>query len=142
LDNTIEPGVPLVSSQFLTQTETSAELLKEGKSNMDSIYVVPNPYMVRSRKLQWGLTLDPTHQNQGFDQDRIAFVNLPKEACTIRIFTERGELIWQTEHTNGSSAEHWNQKTTYGQTIVSGIYIAHFQTSSGKSVYRKFVVVR
>lgn len=142
LDNTIEPGVPLVSSQFLTQTELPAELLPPGKASMDSIYVVPNPYMVRSRKLQWGLTLDPTLQNQGFDQDRIAFVNLPKEPCTIRIFTERGELIWQTEHTNGSSNEHWNQKTTYGQTIVSGIYIAHFQTISGKSIYRKFVVIR
>lgn len=142
LDNTIEPGVPLLSSQFLTQTEEGAYLLKPGKSNSDSIYIVPNPYIVRSRKLQWGLTLDPTLQNQGFDQDRIAFVNLPKEACTIRIFTERGELIWQTEHTNGSSGEQWNQKTTYGQTIVSGIYIAHFQTQSGKSVYRKFVVIR
>lgn len=142
LDNTIEPGVPLVSSQFLTQTEVATYLLKEGKSNMDSIYVVPNPYMVRARKLQWGLTLDPTLTNQGFDQDRIAFVNLPKEGCTIRIFTERGELIWQMEHTNGSADEHWNQKTTYGQTIVSGIYIAHFQSRSGKSIYRKFVVIR
>ena len=142
LDNTIEPGVPLLSSQFLTQTEEAAYLLKEGKASLDSIYVVPNPYIVRSRKLQWGMTLDPTLQNQGFDQDRIAFVNLPKEGCTIRIFTERGELIWQKEHTNGSGDEHWNQKTTYGQTIVSGIYIAHFQTNSGKSVFRKFVVVR
>lgn len=140
--NTIEPGVPLVSSQFLTQTEEGAYLLKEGKSGMDAIYIVPNPYIVRSRKLQWGLTLDPTLQNQGFDQDRIAFVNLPKEGCTIRIFTERGELIWQMEHTNGSGDEHWNQKTTYGQTIASGIYIVHFQTSSGNSVYRKFVVIR
>lgn len=133
--NPIQPGVPLVSSQFLTQTTLPANLLRPGKTGLEAIRVVPNPYIVKSRRLQFG---DPL---TGFDRDRIAFLGLPGE-CTIRVFTERGELIWEKEHNNGSGDEYWNSQTKYGQMIVSGIYIVHFQTPDGKSTIRKLIVVR
>lgn len=133
--NTVNPGVPLVSSQFLTQTTVAAHLLRPAQNSLDSIRVVPNPYIVKSRRLQFA---DPL---TGFDRDRIAFMGLPP-TCTIRIFTERGDLIWQTQHTNGSGDEYWNSQTKYGQVVVSGIYIAQFETADGKSIIRKFIVIR
>jgi hypothetical protein len=133
--NTIQPGVPMVSSMFLTVTSKAANLLKPSKSTLDSVRVVPNPYMVKARALQFG---DPI---TGFDRDRIMFFGLVGK-CTIRIFTERGDLIWEKEHTSGSGDEQWNCQTKYGQVLVSGIYIAHFQTPDGKSIFRKFVVIR
>jgi len=69
------------------------------------------------------------------------FLNLPGE-CTIRIYTERGDLIKTIEHTNGSGDEAWNLVTKYRQVVVSGIYLAHIETPDGRSTYRKFIVIR
>jgi hypothetical protein len=133
--NTIEPGVPMKSSMFLTVTNKPANLLRQAATSLSEIRVVPNPYNIKSRTLQFA---DPL---TGFDRDRLAFFGLPGR-CTIRIFTERGDLIWEKEHTNGSADEYWNSQTKYGQVVVSGIYIAHFQTPDGQSIVRKFIVIR
>ena len=133
--NTIQPGVPLKSSMFWTVTIKAANLLRPAATSLDSIRVVPNPYNIRSRTLQFA---DPI---TGFDRDRIAFFGLPGK-CTIRIFTERGDLIWEKEHTNGSGDEYWNSQTKYGQVVVSGVYLAHFQTPEGQSIVRKLIVIR
>jgi hypothetical protein len=133
--NIIQPGVPLVSSMFLTQTSKPAHLLRPAKTGLDSIRVVPNPYVIQARKLQFA---DPL---TGFDRDRIAFFGLPGK-CTIRLFTERGDLVWQKDHTDGSADEYWNSQTMYGQVVVSGVYLAHFETPDGKSIIRKFIVIR
>ncbi len=133
--NTVQPGVPLASSMFLTQTTLPAHLLRAAKIGLDSIRVVPNPYIISARRLQFA---DPL---TGFDRDRIAFFGLPGQ-CTIRIFTERGELIWQKEHTDGSADDYWNSQTKYGQVVVSGVYLAHFETPDGNNLVRKFIVIR
>ena len=133
--NTIPPGVVPKSSMFLTVTNKAANLLRPAAEKLEEVRVVPNPYNIKSRILQF---VDP---GTDFDRDRIAFFGLPP-VCTIRIYTERGDLIWQKEHTNGSGDEYWNSQTQYGQIIVSGLYIAHFQTPDGKSIFRKFLVIR
>ncbi|GBD94017.1 hypothetical protein BMS3Abin05_01613 [bacterium BMS3Abin05] len=69
------------------------------------------------------------------------FLNLPP-VCTIKIFSERGDLIDTINHTNTSGDEAWNSITTYRQVVVSGIYIAVFTTPDGKKAIRKFVIIR
>ncbi len=143
--NSIEPGTPLVSSKFYTMTRTEAFLTRLPGKNLSGIRVVPNPYNIKARQLQFG-----------FDTpDRIAFYGLPPK-CKIRIFTEDGTLIETIDHTNGSGDEYWNSVTSSRQLVVSGLYIAHFEVTEdfrddntnelflkkGKSTFRKFIVIR
>ena len=76
------------------------------------------------------------------DEDKIAFYNIPGE-CTIRIYSELGELIKTIEHKNGSGNEFWYQVTSSGQIIVSGIYIAVItDTVTGEHHLAKFTIIR
>jgi len=132
LDNDIHPGSPLYSSLFLTLTSIPAHLLRPAGEKLEDIRVVPNPYDIRARALQFG---------DDFQYDRIAFYGLPP-VCDVKVFTERGDLIWEKYHDDGSGDELWDSLTSSGQIIVSGIYILYVETPAGESVYRKFVVIR
>ncbi|GBE27128.1 hypothetical protein BMS3Bbin03_01048 [bacterium BMS3Bbin03] len=129
--NKIQPGVPLESSKFYTMTNEPARLVRAPGKAMADIRVVPNPFNIRSRSIQYGVS----------GADRIMFLNLPP-VCTIKIFSERGDLIDTINHTNTSGDEAWNSITTYRQVVVSGIYIAVFTTPDGKKAIRKFVIIR
>lgn len=145
--NDIQPGVPLVSSKYYTITNKPAYLRRPAKDLLSEIRIVPNPFDIRARRLQFGDTPG--------SQDRIAFYGLPPE-CIIRIFTERGDLIKTIYHTDGSGDEIWNSLTSSEQMIVSGVYIAHFEVTKdvvdpntgvvklrkGDSTFRKFIVIR
>jgi hypothetical protein len=128
--NDLFPGVPLVSSKFYTVTNQAAYLRRPAVlSALDSIRVVPNPFHIGARSIQ-------------FDQpDRIAFFGLPPK-CTIKIYTERGDLIEKLDHTNLSGDELWESVTASRQVVVSGLYIAVFETPDGQKTYRKFVIIR
>ncbi len=129
--NNIEPGVPLESSKFYTMTSEPAYLRRPPSNDLDGIRIVPNPYNIRARDLQFG---------EG-GKDRLMFYNLPPE-CTIKIFTVRGDLITTIEHNDGSGDEEWNSITQYRQVVVSGVYIAHIETPDGRSVNKKFIIIR
>ena len=45
-------------------------------------------------------------------------------------------------NTNGTGDELWDSKTSSGQIVTSGIYILYVETPAGKSVIRKFVIIR
>ncbi len=129
-DKQPNPGGVLESSMFWTRTTQPAYLRRAPVNDMDSIRVVPNPFNTRSAKLQYlGAP------------DKIMFLNIPGE-CTIKIFTERGDLIKTINHINGSGDEWWNSNTDYGQVVVSGVYIVVFETPDGRKAIRKFVVIR
>jgi hypothetical protein len=115
------------------------------------IRIVPNPYNIRNRKITFG---------EGTDKDKLMFYNLP-ENCTIRIFTERGDLVKLIEHETleGMAAvadEAWYSNTDSRQVVKSGVYIAHIQVSKdieepttglpllfkGESIIKKFIVIR
>lgn len=129
--NLMHPGVPLESSLFWTRTIEPAYLRRPAAERLSQIRVVPNPYNIRAKNLQYGVS----------GPDRIMFLDLPP-ACTIRIYTERGDLIHTIEHTDGSGDEAWESVTSSRQVVVSGVYIAHFQTPDGQSAFRKFVIIR
>ena len=73
--------------------------------------------------------------------DRIAFYGLPP-VCNLKVFTERGDLIWEKDHTRGTGDELWDSQTSSGQIIASGVYILYVSTPDNRSVIRKFVVIR
>jgi hypothetical protein len=129
------PAGSLESNFVRNVTTKSATKLKPGVSDLDSIRVVPNPY-----------NLSAVEQQFPGEPNKIIFVNIPA-VCTIRIFTESGDLIKTIEH-NGSGDATWgdlpieHMVTSSKQIVVSGVYIAHFETPDGRSAIRKFVIVR
>lgn len=129
--NDVHPGAPLVSSKFYTMTNAPAYLRRPAADDLADIRVVPNPYNIRARELQFG----------NVAPDRIAFFGLPPE-CTIKIFTERGDLVETLAHTDGSGDELWDSLTSSRQVVVSGLYIAVIETPDGRSAVRKFIIIR
>ncbi len=117
--NDVKPGVPLYSSRFLTMTSVAANLLRPAGDLLAEVRVVPNPYDIRSRKWQFG-EVGP--------YDRIMFYGIPPK-CKLKIFTDDGTLIWETQHTNGSGDEPWDSKTSSNQIVVSGIYILYVEVT-------------
>ena len=98
---------------------------------LDSIQVVPNPYIVmtpfdRSKLLRKG----------------IRFTHLPSK-CTIRIYTLTGDLIAKIEHDSAKDGGEaiWNLLTQYGMRPASGVYIYHVETPDGKTKIGKFSVI-
>jgi len=128
----MNPQGPLHSGRFYTQTTQAAQLRRQAGDALDDIRVVPNPFNIRRS----GTQLDYLKQ-----ENKLMFLDIPGQ-CTIRIFTERGDLVTTIQHTDGSGDEEWRQLTDYRQTIVTGIYIAHFETPDGRSTYRKFIIIR
>lgn len=125
-------GKPLKSSLYYTQTYDPAFAYKPGSGDLEAIRVVPNPYDLGADKnLRWPDV-----------QDQIAFQNVPGK-CTIRIYTEMGELVKTIEHTNGSGDEFWDLTTSSNQMVASGIYMATIEdNSTSEQVIRKFVIIR
>jgi hypothetical protein len=67
----------------------------------------------------------------------------------IKIYTETGDLIKTINHVNGSGDERWDSKTSSGQIVVSGLYIAYFEVTEdgsgfkkGDNIFRKFIIIR
>ena len=126
----------LESGHRVNRTTLGAKLTRNAGTSLDNVRIVPNPFNIQARGLQW----------KG-ENDRIMFMNLPP-VCTIKIYTESGDLVKVLEHTNGSGDESWGvlsqewSTTQSGQVIVSGIYIANVTTPDGESKNVKFLVVR
>jgi hypothetical protein len=125
----------LESGRYLNQTTQSATLLKPAGEKLSDIRVVPNPFNAAASQIQF--TGEP---------DKILFVNLPTK-CTIRIYTEAGDLVKTIEH-EGSGDEAWgvlleeHQVSDEGQVVVSGVYLAYIETPEGESIVKKFLIVR
>ena len=127
-------GVALRSAQSLTQTYQPVNLKRPPYGSSGTVAdarIVPNPVNLGS---------DETIR---FDQeDRVAFFNIPGD-CTIKIYTEIGELVHTIEHTDGSGDELWNLTTKSRQLLVSGIYIAVVtDNANGEEAILKFTVIR
>lgn len=142
-DGKANPAGQLLSSRFYTKTGLPAYLRRQAGENLDAIRIVPNPYNIRSAELQFP-----------GEPDKIMFLNIPGH-CTIRIYTENGNLIKTIEHENGSGDESWNSNTISGQVVVSGVYIVHFTVTQdyvdetgemkyrkGDATYQKCIIIR
>ena len=120
----------------------------ERSYKLSDIRIVPNPFNLKARNVQFG-------ENDLTTLDRLAFYNLPP-VCRIKIYTETGDLIETIEHTNGSGDDYWHSLTSSDQVVVSGLYIAYFEVTEdykdestgemiyrkGDSIFKKFVIIR
>ncbi|MBN1466874.1 hypothetical protein JXA02_14060, partial [candidate division KSB1 bacterium] len=129
----------------------SAEKLfnaEAAKSTMDSIRVVPNPY-VASNLMESSVV--NKYLNQG---RRLLFTNLP-ELCTIKIFTVSGVLIRELRApddaltgvgafgTANNGMLHWDMLTKEGLEIAAGMYFYHVKDDrSGEEKSGKFAVIK
>jgi hypothetical protein len=133
------PGTPagsLESSRYYTQTYDPARLKRPAGTELSKIRIVPNPFVIS------GTTPSGTSPGVRYPGDRIGFLNIPGN-CTIRIYTELGELINTIEHNDGSGDEFWYSVTSSNQIVVSGIYIAVItDNDTGKNQIEKFAVIR
>ena len=127
-------GHPLRSAQSLTQTYLPVNLKRPPYGNSGTVAdarIVPNP-----------VNLGSDETIRFAQEDRVAFFNIPGD-CTIKIYTEIGELVHTIEHTDGSGDELWNLTTKSRQLLVSGIYIAVItDNSNGDESIQKFTVIR
>jgi hypothetical protein len=70
--------------------------------------------------------------------------------CTIKIYTEGGDLVKTIEHGSGSGDEIWGGNildlqtvSDSGQLLVSGIYLAHITDNESRdTAITKFVIIR
>lgn len=127
----------------------------KARENMDNIYVVPNPYISRSK-------FDGRREGdtKGDKSRRLWFVNLPKQ-CTIRIYTLAGDLVNTIEHngeyhediinvskaaTLGIAAEgihSWNLLSKNRQIIAPGVYLYSVENKSNSKIkVGKFVIIK
>jgi len=110
------------------------------QSQMDSIYITPNPY--------YGISTggyEPTSVDT-----RVKFVNIPKK-CTIKIYTLNGTLVhtipFESPDRNRKSTPRdpnpdpnaityveWDLKNTAKIPIASGMYLIHVQDEEYKTV--------
>ncbi|MCE1189784.1 MAG: hypothetical protein LWX56_11665 [Ignavibacteria bacterium] len=125
-------GDSLVSHWNYSITADPTTLKRPPGSTLSQIRVVPNPYNVASADIL----------HFGERKDRIYFYDIPGK-CTIRIYTEYGELIKTIQHTNNTGDEPWDCNTSSNQIVVSGLYIAVVtDNTTGASRIVKFVVIR
>ncbi len=135
---TLTPAGPLLSNRAFATTGgisgQGAQLKRQAGTASSQIRIVPNP---------WSLGADLRALRWGFSQpDVVKFLDIPGY-CTIRIYTELGELIQTIQHADGSGDESWDSRTTSGQTVVSGIYIVVFEnTKTGERTIKKLSVIR
>ncbi|MEJ2354403.1 MAG: hypothetical protein P8Y62_00630 [candidate division WOR-3 bacterium] len=124
------------SGMFLTMTTKEARLSAKVSDSLEMARVVPNPLHIGARG--------------GYDEGgghKLTFANLPGP-CWITIMTESGELVTKIDHDSETGIAQWFDGQRYmitdsDQRPASGIYIAHIQEkATGRSVFRKFVIVR
>jgi len=132
----------LESGKYLNRTTLAAYLTRPAGTSLNQIRVVPNPFNINAEELQYV-----------GEPNKIMFLDLPGY-CTIKIYSESGDLVKTLVHDDGSGDESWgvlldeHSTTETGQLIVSGIYIALIEennedgTSTGNRHFVKFVVVR
>ncbi len=117
------------------ETELDADSVK---IDMDSIKVVPNPYVMTNM-------MESAVANQFLNQRRrIMFTHIPAD-CRIKIFTVSGvlvdEIIVNNKPENGII--HWDMLTRENLEIAAGMYIYHIDSiETGKEKVGKFAVIK
>ncbi len=122
---------------FTFSTKASSVDLEQGKSELDKIFVVPNPYIATAA---W----EPrTLYATGRGDRRIEFKQLPAK-CEIRIYTVAGALV-KTLYKDTSpmdGALSWNLISDDGMDIAYGLYIYHVNAFEMGEFIGKFAVVK
>ncbi|MDP8201776.1 MAG: hypothetical protein P9M11_06495 [Candidatus Tenebribacter burtonii] len=158
------PSENILSLESGRDADANMKILFPGpsaKSDMENIYVVPNPYIGQS-KFDGRVERDYT----GDRSRRIWFVNLPED-CTIKIYTLAGDLVDKVVHHGGegedivnpsvalnqnklkqsditaTGMEPWDMLSHNNQIIAAGIYLFSVKDrATGDIKVGKFVIIK
>lgn len=108
---------------------------EKAKSELENIYVVPNPYVFYSA-LESPNTL-PTSRGES----QLQFRNLPQR-CTIRIYTILGELVDTIEKDDNRSYAPWNLLSYEGHRLAYGVYIYHVDVPGVGEKIGRFALIK
>lgn len=99
-------------------------------------YVVPNPYVEAA-------SFEPSRFNiSGRGERRLEFRGLPG-ACTIRIYTVRGDLVQTLRHEGSLEGyEAWNLRTKDNLDVAPGLYIFHVEAPGLGTHMGKFAIIK
>jgi len=115
---------------FIVRTDEVFEVVEVTTDNLDSVRVVPNPYIVRA---EW--------EGDSFVR-KIQFTNLPDD-CQVHVFTVSGEKVITLEHQSSyDGSEDWDLLTLNRQEIAPGLYVYVVEAANGKTKSGKFVVIK
>ncbi len=102
-------------------------------STLDSVLVVPNPYV---GGVDW-----QQRSSTGIVQRNLAFTNLPSR-CTIRIYTIAGDLVDIIEHNDATSGTAWwDLQSRNNMEVASGVYVFHVDAPGLGTKIGKFAVL-
>lgn len=116
-----DPSIPNDNTVAVTPNAPLA------RSTLDSIRVVPNPYVATAA---W---------ETGIGVRRVDFTNLPAK-CTIRIYNSVGEKVKILQHTNGQSTEPWDLLSDGGQEIAPGLYFYYIDAKLGHKTGKMVII--
>ena len=123
--------------RFRVIEETSLDL-GVAKSDLDSIRVVPNPYVMTNM-------MESAVANPFLNQRRkIMFTHVPAD-CKIKIFTVSGVLVNEIIVNNApdNGIVHWDMLTRENLEIAAGMYIYHIDAQHiGEEKVGKFAIIK
>ncbi|MGE5410810.1 MAG: hypothetical protein ACM3MI_07610, partial [Clostridiales bacterium] len=120
---------------YLFETTKREFKAEDAKSNLDNIYVVPNPYVAYS------ITENPGRTTTKRGDRELQFRNLPPR-CTIRIYTITGELVDVIEKDDNTSIASWDLLSKEGMKIAYGVYLFHVDAPGVGEKIGKFAVIK
>ena len=131
---TVKPVQPGLRDRYYFRVNGAKVSNSQVASEMNTIRVVPNPYVVSSLwEPEFGeLRKEPLRQ--------IQFINLPPE-CTIYIFTVDADLIKTIYHSSTNGTEVWDLRSEGGREIAAGVYLYLVKTSDSEYLER-FAVIK
>jgi hypothetical protein len=131
---------PLSEVDTLVFTTHPANALDPSKlkTDMDSIRVVPNPYIATN-------LMETAVQNKNLNQRRqLLFTHIPAN-CVISIYTPSGVLVERIDVANAPAdgTVHWDLLSREDLEIAAGMYIYHVKSNAtGKETLGKFAVIK
>ncbi len=132
------PSKPFATGDVVDFAFTAARFDAERAAlALDSVYVVPNPYVATS-------VFEPSNPYLvGRGERRIYFMNLPPE-CTIRIYTITGELVQTLTHNSSvdDGQEPWDLTSRDGMDVAFGVYLFHVDAPGVGETVGRFALIK
>ena len=108
------------------------------RAQLDSVKVVPNPYVLYS-----------SYEQTTSNEQRVMFTHLPPEGH-IRIYTAAGQFVqqirWTPADLNGNGDLYFNLLTREGTLMASGLYVFTVEATGANRMRRKqvgrFIIIR
>ena len=118
---------------------TGNRIAKVTKAQLDSVKVVPNPYILYSN-----------YETSTTNEQRVMFTHLPPQGF-LRIYTVTGQFVqqlsWTAATLQGNGDLYYNLLTREGTLLASGLYLFTVTSTAGTSPVKReqvgrFIVIR